>query len=58
MNTDWRKSSYSPNSGNCVECRGVSGAAEVRDSKHPDAATLALPAGQWLALVAGVRSQR
>ncbi|WP_191272252.1 DUF397 domain-containing protein [Nocardiopsis terrae] len=55
MSPEWRTSSHSPNGSDCVACRGVAGRAEVRDSKHPERATLAVPAGQWVALLAGVR---
>lgn len=41
--TVWRKSSYSPNSGNCVEVgRGVG----IRDSKAP-AEHISLDASAW-----------
>jgi Domain of unknown function (DUF397) len=37
---EWRKSSYSSQSGNCVEvARNLSGLVAVRDSKHPDGAS-------------------
>ncbi len=44
----WRTSSYSgDNGGNCVEV-GIAGpAVAVRDSKAPDAPSLAFPAGTW-----------
>lgn len=34
---EWRKSSFSPNGGNCVE---LAYAGAVRDSKNPDGARL------------------
>jgi hypothetical protein len=56
VNHEWRTSSYSPNGSDCVEARHVTTAAEVRDSKNPTQVTLAMPAAEWAALVAGVRS--
>ncbi|GAB3750542.1 DUF397 domain-containing protein [Nocardiopsis nanhaiensis] len=55
MNPEWRTSTFSPNGSDCVECRGVTGSAEVRDSKHPTDVTLAVPAGPWVALLASAR---
>ncbi|GAB2493896.1 DUF397 domain-containing protein [Nocardiopsis aegyptia] len=56
MNHEWRTSSYSPNGSDCVEARHVTRVAEVRDSKNPADATLAVPTAEWTALLAGVRS--
>ncbi|WP_082376682.1 DUF397 domain-containing protein [Nocardiopsis sp. NRRL B-16309] len=54
MKSDWSKSSYSPNGGNCVEARSVTGGAQLRDSKHPHHAILALSASEWTSLLATV----
>ncbi|MFV2196012.1 DUF397 domain-containing protein [Nocardiopsis sp. LOL_012] len=58
MSDDWFKSSYSGSSPNCVECRGQAGVTEMRDSKNPAHATLALPADQWAGLLATVRADQ
>ncbi|GII91346.1 DUF397 domain-containing protein [Sinosporangium siamense] len=52
----WRKSRSSAGNGNCVEvaCLGDGGRA-VRDSKSPDRPKLVFTAGEWAALVAGVK---
>ncbi|NYJ33082.1 DUF397 domain-containing protein [Nocardiopsis aegyptia] len=54
MKSEWSKSSYSPNTGNCVEARSATGGAQLRDSKYPRHATLVLPASEWTSLLATV----
>ena len=45
---DWRTSSYSGQSGNCVEvARNLPGLVAVRDSKVPDGAKLMVPREAW-----------
>ena len=40
---EWHKSSYSSQSGNCVEvARNLPGLVAIRDSKHPDGAKLVI----------------
>ncbi|MUL43434.1 DUF397 domain-containing protein [Streptomonospora sp. PA3] len=51
MNTDWRKSSYSQPSGDCLECRTSTEHALVRDTQHRDAGHLAFPLAEWRAFV-------
>ncbi|WP_304451626.1 DUF397 domain-containing protein [Nocardiopsis sp. YSL2] len=53
---DWHKSTYSPNSGACVEVREHAGGADVRDTQNRDAGHLTVPRAEWTALLAGVRS--
>ncbi|MEU3306555.1 DUF397 domain-containing protein [Nocardiopsis sp. NPDC055551] len=58
MNTtsEWHKSSYSANGGNCVELReGVDG-ADVRDTQNREAGHLTFARDEWVALLSGVRS--
>ncbi|WP_298181385.1 DUF397 domain-containing protein [Saccharomonospora sp.] len=57
MSTDsqWRKSSFSGNQGNCVEFRRVEGGVEVRNSKRPDEGAVAYTDSEWRAFVAGVK---
>lgn len=56
MNDLWRKSSYSGNSGNCVEVRAVrAGSVAVRDSKRVPGPVLTVQGDQWGAFLRGVR---
>jgi hypothetical protein len=43
----WRKSSYSGNSGNCVEIAALGTVVAVRDSKEPDGPVLVIARAQW-----------
>ncbi|MGW3318800.1 DUF397 domain-containing protein [Streptomyces fungicidicus] len=57
-NTQWRKSSYSGNTGgDCVEVAATrpTGAVPVRDSKNPSGPVLTVGAGAWQAFVDGLR---
>ena len=55
----WRKSSYSGQSGNCVEvARYLPGLVAVRDSKEPDGARLVVPRETWLVFIRSVRAQQ
>jgi hypothetical protein len=47
----WRKSSYSGNSGNCVEVADCGHVIAVRDSKDPDGPVLVVACDEWLALI-------
>jgi hypothetical protein len=51
MNTAWHKSSYSANGAHCVEV-AEGRTTQVRDTQNRDAATLAVPAREWIALLA------
>ena len=43
----WKKSSYSGNSGNCVEVADLGHAVAVRDSKDTEGAVLVVGPGEW-----------
>ncbi len=54
---DWRKSSYSWSSGDCIEVAGnPSGVVNVRDSKDPNGGVLAFRPVQWDAFLGSVRN--
>jgi hypothetical protein len=51
----WHKSSYSGQSGNCVEvARNLPGLVAVHDSKEPDGATLVLSGEAWRVFIRSV----
>ena len=51
----WRRASRCTG-GNCVEVAKVDGQYLVRDSKNPDQAAHSFTESEWLAFVAGVKS--
>jgi hypothetical protein len=54
---DWRKSSYSGGTGNCVEVAGnLPGIVAVRDSWDPDGPALILTPAAWRALTLKARN--
>lgn len=53
---EFRKSSHSGGSGNCVEVAPLSSGAALRDSKHPGLGHLVFPAPEWDAFLAAARS--
>ena len=54
---EWQKSSYSSQSGNCVEvARNLPGFVAVRDSKEPDGARLVVSREAWQAFMRTVRA--
>jgi len=54
---EWQKSSYSGQSGNCVEvARNLPGLVAVRDSKAPDEAKLVVSQGTWRAFLLALRA--
>jgi Domain of unknown function (DUF397) len=53
----WHKSSFSTQSGNCVETAQLStGEIAVRDSKNPGGTALRFTLAEWQAFLAGVRA--
>ncbi len=53
----WHKSSYSGQSGNCVEvARNLPGLVAVRDSKSPDGPKLLVSLETWRAFLLAVRA--
>ncbi len=53
----WRKSTYSGDNGNCVECRAVApNQIAIRDSKHPVQAGLTLSRAEFARLLARICS--
>ena len=54
---EWRKSSYSGQSGNCVEvARNLPGLVAVRDSKEPTGARLVMSSETWRTFMRQVRA--
>ena len=56
---EWRRSSYSGQSGNCVEvARNLPELVAVRDSKEPDGARLMLSREAWQVFITTVLTLR
>jgi hypothetical protein len=56
FHAEWHKSSYSSQSGNCVEvAHNVPRLVAVRDSREPDGAKLVVSRETWRVFVRGVR---
>ena len=54
---EWQKSSYSSQSGNCVEvARNLPGLVAVRDSKEPDVGRLVVSREAWQVFIRSVRA--
>ncbi|WP_046469012.1 DUF397 domain-containing protein [Allosalinactinospora lopnorensis] len=54
--SEWRKSSYSSNTGACVEVAGIDRGVALRDSKHPHQGHLSFPAASWHAFISSINS--
>jgi hypothetical protein len=55
---EWRKSSYSSQSGNCVEiATNMPGTVAVRDSKDPQGPILAVSCHDWQVFVRQIKSE-
>ncbi len=53
----WRKSSFSAQNGNCVECAELAdGRIAVRNSNHPDAGAVLFTRAEMAAYVQGVKA--
>jgi Domain of unknown function (DUF397) len=53
---EWRKSTYSSQSGNCVEvARNLPGLVAIRDSQAPDEAKLVVSQETWRVFLKGLR---
>jgi hypothetical protein len=57
-NLEFRKSSHSGGSGNCVEVADLPGETAVRDTQNRDLGHLAYPNSEWTALLATVSHGR
>ncbi|MDQ7903943.1 DUF397 domain-containing protein [Phytohabitans sp. ZYX-F-186] len=55
IRTPWYKSTRSAMGNECVEVRASGQVVQLRDSKHPDAATLSFVRGSWHGFIAGVK---
>ncbi|WP_433509243.1 DUF397 domain-containing protein [Nonomuraea sp. CA-143628] len=53
---EWRKSSLSSATGQCVEVAVADGRIAVRDSKDPQGHHLIFTTGEWRAFVGGVQA--
>jgi Domain of unknown function (DUF397) len=53
---DWHKSSYSGNSGNCIEMAELPGVVAVRDSKNPDDGALGFTPETWTAFTIAIKA--
>ncbi|MFE9244818.1 DUF397 domain-containing protein [Nocardiopsis sp. NPDC006938] len=51
VDASWRKSSYSPSEGNCLEVSETPGGIFVRDSKNPSQSVLLWDVVEWSALI-------
>jgi hypothetical protein len=54
----WKKSSYSGNSGNCVEVADLGHAVAVRDSKDPEGPVLVVSREEWQRFIQCFRAHK
>ncbi|MFC7330110.1 DUF397 domain-containing protein [Marinactinospora rubrisoli] len=52
----WRKSSYSSNTGECVEIAEIQRDRLMRDSKNPALGTLYFPDPEWRAFLSALKT--
>ncbi|MEV2277987.1 DUF397 domain-containing protein [Nocardiopsis sp. NPDC049922] len=52
----WRKSSYSSNTGACVEVADASSGVHVRDTQNRPLGYLSFPRADWTALLTSLRT--
>jgi len=55
---DWRKSSYSGSTSNCVEVALAPSGVAVRDSKNPSAGYFIAGTPKWAAFIDAIKSGR
>ncbi|RKT15990.1 uncharacterized protein DUF397 [Streptomyces sp. 1114.5] len=55
-NTEWHKSTYSGQGGNCVETQARLAAVAVRDSKDPSGPALSFTVDAWADFLRAVRA--
>lgn len=55
---EWKKSSFSTQSGNCVETASNGGNVYVRDTKARDTGTLQFPGPAWRRFTGAVKRAR
>lgn len=58
LDANWRKSTASNNSGQCVEARHLNGMIEVRDSKDRNGPILRFTVDEWTAFLDGARADQ
>ena len=54
---EWRKSSYSSQSGNCVEVANLPGMVAIRDTKDRQGPTLAFTCRDWQAFARRIKGE-
>ncbi|MFC7381531.1 DUF397 domain-containing protein [Sphaerisporangium rhizosphaerae] len=58
LGAQWRKSTYSGDTGNCVEvASNLPGCVAVRDSKIPTGSNLTFAPAEWSAFVTGLKTR-